>query len=100
MTIVNGKLRCRCTIRTSGALAIWSTTPTAKFPPAAIREGATVAVNCVELTNVVGKLLPLRVTVLPESKAVPVTCSVNAAEPSATVVGEMEVMVAGANFFV
>ena len=86
-----------------GLVALWpsgSTTPMAKLPPAAIREDATVAVNCVELTNVVGKLLPLRVTVLPETKAVPVTCSVNAAEPSATVVGEMEVMVASANFVV
>jgi len=52
-----------------------------------------LAVSCMELTNVVVRLLPLHCTIAPEAKFEPFTVSVNAAPPAVALVGEIELIV-------
>src|SRR3954463_14868251 len=50
----------------------------------------TAAVNCVELTYVVVRFDPFHCTCEAATKPVPVTVSVNAADPAASVDGEID----------
>jgi hypothetical protein len=54
-----------------------------------------VAVNCVEETNAVERLLPFQVTTAPETKFAPLTVSVNGGPPATAFDGEIE-MIEGA----
>jgi hypothetical protein len=69
-------------------------TLTDAVPTAVIKLALTEAVNCVALTNVVGRLVPFHWTVAPEVKSIPTTPSVNAEPPAATEVGHKLVIVA------
>src|SRR5579872_3286534 len=62
-------------------------------PPAATSAAGTIAVSCVEFTNVVASATPFQYTVLVEENPVPFIVSVNCAEPAATEEGESDVMV-------
>lgn len=64
-------------------------TVTAGVPPAARSLARTFAVNCVELTNVVGSDLPPKFTTEPARKFAPFTVNVKFA-PAALFVGEMD----------
>ena len=51
-----------------------------------------LAVSCVALTNVVGRLAPFQVTVAPLTKPLPVTVSVKAGPPAGALDGASPVM--------
>lgn len=72
------------------------TTVIEKVPAVAIRVADTVAVSCVEETNVVGSAAPLQFTVEVETKSVPFTVNVNCVSPALAQVGSSEVMVGAA----
>jgi hypothetical protein len=72
------------------ATVIWS------HPLEAISPALITAVNCVALTNVVNRPLPLKFTVAPLTKPVPFTVSVNASPPVVAAAGE-SVAIAGAD---
>jgi hypothetical protein len=63
----------------------------AKEPPVAAREAGTAAFSSVALIYVVVRLVPFQETALPETKPLPLICSVKAAEPAGTVAGATEV---------
>ena len=65
-------------------------TKTAGVPAVATSAARIVAVNCVELTNVVVLFAPPKFTTELETKFVPFTVNVNAIEPAATLVGETD----------
>lgn len=67
------------------------TTATLSVPAAATSAAAITAVNWLELTTVVVRLLPFHNTVLPGTKFVPVTASVKVVEPAVAEVGEVTV---------
>ena len=69
------------------------TTVTEAVPTVAIRAAVTVAVSCVEETNVVVSAVPFHFTVEPETKLVPFTVSVNCGPPAVAQVGLIEVVV-------
>src|SRR5438128_12068342 len=58
-----------------------------------MREAGTVAVSCVEETNVVVSAVPFQFTVEPETKLVPFTVNVNCAPPAVAQVGLSELIV-------
>ena len=62
-------------------------------PAVAIRAAGTVAVSCVEDTNVVARAVPFQFTVEVETKFVPFTVNVNCAPPAAAQVGLSELIV-------
>jgi len=62
-------------------------------PAVAMRAAGTVAVSCVEETNVVASAVPLHLTVEPETKLVPFTVSVNCEPPAVVQVGLSELTV-------
>jgi hypothetical protein len=63
------------------------------FQPAEATSAAVIdAVNCVALTNVVVRALPLKLTVAPLTKSAPFTVSVNANPPAVPVLGDSEVI--------
>ena len=62
-------------------------------PAVAIKLAGTMAVNCVELANVVTSGEPFHTTTAPETKPVPCTVSVNAGPPAVTPPGEQPVYV-------
>ena len=65
----------------------FSTTATDAVPGAAIRVGATIAVNCVALRKVVVSVDPFHCTTAPETNPVPFIVRVNAAPPAAVLFG-------------
>jgi hypothetical protein len=69
------------------------TTVIEAVPGLAMREAATVAVSCVEETNVVVNAAPFQFTVEVEMKFVPLTVNVNCESPVAAQVGLSELMV-------
>jgi hypothetical protein len=62
-------------------------------PAVAIREAGTVAVSCVEETNVVASAVAFHFTVEVETKFVPFTVNVNCAPPAVAQVGLSELIV-------
>jgi len=62
-------------------------------PGVAISEAGTIAVSRVEETNVVTSGLPFQFTVVPETKLLPFTVSVNCGPPAAVQVGLSELIV-------
>src|SRR5256885_376417 len=62
-------------------------------PGVAMSEAGTVAVSCFELTKVVTSGLPFQFTVVPETKLVPFTVSVNPGPPAVAQVGLIELIV-------
>ena len=62
-------------------------------PAVAMRDAGTVAVNCVEETNVVLSGVPFQFTVAPLTKLVPLTVKVNCGPPAVVQVGLSELMV-------
>jgi len=62
-------------------------------PAVAMREAGTVAVSCVEETNVVVSAVPFQFTVAPETKFVPMTVKVNCGPPAVAQAGLSELMV-------
>lgn len=60
-------------------------TVTEAVPPEVMSEAGIVALSVVELTKVVVRLLPFHLTVLPFTKFVPVTVSVNDPPPEVAV---------------
>jgi hypothetical protein len=69
------------------------TTVTEAVPAVAIREADTVAVSCVEETNVVASAVAFQFTVEVETKFVPFTVSVNCRPPAVAQVGLSELIV-------
>jgi hypothetical protein len=69
------------------------TTVTEAVPAVAMRAAVTVAVTCVEETNVVVSAVPFQFTVEVETKFVPFTVNVNCGPPAAAHVGLIEVVV-------
>jgi len=69
------------------------TTVTEAVPAVAIREAGTVAVSCVEDTNVVVSGEPFQFTVEVETKFVPFTVNVNCGPPTVAQVGLSEPIV-------
>src|SRR5271156_3615962 len=67
-------------------------TVTADVPAETMLEAGMAAVNCVELTKVVGTAPP-KLTIEDATKFVPLIVSVKAAPPAAAVFGEIEVIV-------
>ena len=65
-------------------------------PAVAIRDAGTVAVSCVEETNVVASGVPFQFTVEIAAKFVPFTVRVNCPPPAVAQVGLSELMVGGA----
>ena len=65
-------------------------------PGVAISEAGTVAVSCVEETNVVVNAVPFHFTVEPETKLVPFTVNVNCGPPATAQFGLSEVMLGAA----
>ena len=61
---------------------LFALTATVAVPPDAIRFAATLAVNCVALTNVVGRAEPFHRTVEAPANPLPFTVSVNAGPPA------------------
>jgi hypothetical protein len=74
------------------------TTVTEAVPAVAISAAVTVAVTCVEETNIVLSAVPFHFTVEVELKFVPFTVKVNCGPPAAAHVGLIEVVV-GAGLF-
>jgi hypothetical protein len=72
------------------------TTVTEAVPAVAIREAGTVAVSCVDETNVVVSAVPFHFTVEVETKFVPFTVKVNCGPPGVAQVGLSELMVGAA----
>ena len=68
------------------------TTVIETVPGLAMREAATVAVSCVEETNVVVSAAPFQFTIEVETKFVPFTVRVNCGSPAAAQVGLIELM--------
>jgi hypothetical protein len=62
-------------------------------PALAIREAGTVAVSCVEETNVVTSAVPFHFTVEPETNLVPLTVRVKSTPPEAAQLGLSDVVV-------
>ena len=88
----------------TGVLAIVNVTPVdvppqgfttviGAVPAVAIREAGTVAVSCVDETNVVASAVAFQFTVEVETKFVPFTVNVNPGPPAAAQVGLMEPIV-------
>ena len=69
------------------------TTVIEKVPAVAMRVADTVAVSCVEETNVVVSAAPFQFTIEVETKFVPLTVNVNCGSPAAAQVGLSELMV-------
>ena len=69
------------------------TTVTEAVPGVAMRAADTVAVICVEETNVVVSAAPFQFTIEVETKFVPLTVNVNCGSPAAAQVGLSELMV-------
>lgn len=69
------------------------TTVTDAVPGLAIRAAVTVAVSCVDETNVVVSAVPFQFTVEVETKFVPATVKVNCAPPAVAQVGLIELVV-------
>ncbi len=69
-----------------------NTTVTGGVPALTTSAARIAAVNCVALTNVVTRAVPLKFTVELAMKPVPFTVSVSAPEPETTPVGESEVI--------
>ena len=69
------------------------TTVIEAVPAVAIREAGTVAVSCVEETNVVVSDVAFHFTVEPETKLLPFTVNVNCAPPAVAQVGLSELTV-------
>src|SRR5438874_10620243 len=67
-------------------------TVTEAVPAVAIRDAGTVAVSCVEETNVVTSAVPFQFTVEPETKLVPLTVNVNCTPPGAVQLGLSELI--------
>ena len=67
-------------------------TVTADMPAEAMLEAGMAAVNCVELTKVVG-IDPPKLTIDAATKFVPLIVRVKAALPATAVVGEIEAIV-------
>jgi hypothetical protein len=65
-------------------------------PGLAIREAATVAVSCVEETNVVVSAAPFQFTIEVETKFMPLTVNVNCISPAEAQVGLSELMAGAA----
>ena len=70
-------------------------TVTIAEPAAATSPAAIAAVSCVELTKVVVLAAPFHCTAEPATKFVPLTVSVNAPLPAATLDGDIELSVGG-----
>jgi hypothetical protein len=68
-------------------------TVTAGVPTEAMAAAGIAAVNCVELTNVVVRAVPPKVTIEPAMKFVPLIVSVKAAAPTGAVFGEIVAIV-------
>jgi hypothetical protein len=68
-------------------------TATAAVPADARAAAGIVAVNCVELTNVVVTAVLPNVTIEAATKFVPLTVSMKAAPPTVALFGEIEVIV-------
>jgi hypothetical protein len=68
------------------------TTVIGNVPRAVMRLAATVAVSCVEETNVVGSGLPFQFTIEVETKFVPFTVNVNCVSPALAHVGLRELI--------
>src|SRR5690242_7699983 len=68
-------------------------TATDAWPALAMSLAGMAAVSCVALTNVVGRLSPFHVTMLPATKLLPVAVSVNPGPPGAAEFGESAVRV-------
>src|SRR5882757_5089826 len=68
-------------------------TVTCRLPPWALSAAGTVAVNCVELTNVVASALALKLTTAPETKFAPVTAKIEMAAPALACAGDKDVTV-------
>ena len=66
-------------------------------PAVAMSVAGTEAVSCVELTNVVVRLLPFQLTTDPDTKLEPLTVRVKADPPAVALVGEI-VLMAGVGF--
>jgi hypothetical protein len=69
------------------------TTVIEAVPAVAIREAGTVAVSCVEETNVVASAVAFHFTVEVAAKFVPFTVKVNCGPPAVAQVGLIELMV-------
>ncbi len=69
------------------------TTVIEAVPAAAMRKAGTVAVSCVEETNVVASAVAFQFTVEVETKFVPFTVNVNCGPPAAAQVGLSELIV-------
>ena len=74
-------------------LASGLTTVTGTVPATAMSAAAIAAVNRVELTNVLVRAAPFQRTLEPLTKLVPLTVSVNAGPPAATLFGDSELTV-------
>ncbi len=72
------------------------TTVTDAVPAVAIREAGTVAVSCVDETNVVVSAVPFHFTLEIAAKFVPFTVNVNPRPPAVAQIGLSELMVGGA----
>ena len=68
------------------------TTVIEHVPRAVMRLAATVAVSCVEETNVVGSAAPFQFTIEVETKFVPFTVNVNCVSPTLAHVGLRELI--------
>ena len=69
------------------------TTVIEAVPGLAMREADTVAVSCVEETNVVVSAAPFQFTIEVEMKFMPLTVNVNCGSPTAAQIGLSELMV-------
>src|SRR4026207_778739 len=69
------------------------TTVIEAVPGLAMREADTVAVSCVEETNVVVSVAPFQFTIEAETKFNPLTVNVNCGSPAAAQIGLSELMV-------
>ena len=69
------------------------TTVIEAVPGVVILLAGTVAVSCVEETNVVVSAAPFQFTIVPETKLLPFTVSVNCGPPAAVQVGLSELIV-------
>jgi hypothetical protein len=70
-------------------------TVTLNVPAVAMSDARIAAVTCVALTNVVVLSTPLKLTVAPVTKPVPLTVSVNPAPPAVALVGAIDVSTGG-----